>query len=71
MTLTLTSCMGVGMVLFKILDQYLSSYQTWAKSIIGFENNEVLKTLTQNFNTEVLSPCLDHKAMYGGGDGSV
>ena len=28
------------MVLHKILDQYLSSYQTWTKSIIGFENNE-------------------------------
>ena len=38
--------MGVGMVLCKILDQYLSSYQTWTKSIKGFGNNEVLKTLT-------------------------
>ena len=32
--------MEVGMVLNKILDQYLS------KSIEGFGNNEVLKTLT-------------------------
>ena len=37
---------GVGMVLRKILDQYLSSYQAWTKYIIGFENDEVLKTLT-------------------------
>ena len=43
MTLTLRSCMGVGMVLYKILDQYLSSHQTWTKSIKGFGNNEVLK----------------------------
>ena len=42
--------MGVGMVLNKILDQCLSSYQTYTKSIKGFGNNEVLKTLTQNFN---------------------
>ena len=46
MTLTLKSCMGVGMALCKILDQYLSSHQTWTKSIIGFGNNEVLKILT-------------------------
>ena len=44
------------MVLCKILDQYLSPYQTRTKSIIGFGNNEVLKTLTQNFNIKVLSP---------------
>ena len=34
------------MVLRKIFDQYLSSYQTRTKYIIGFGNNEVLKTLT-------------------------
>ena len=34
--------MGVWMVLQEDLDQYLSSYQTWTKSIIGFGNNEVL-----------------------------
>ena len=39
------------MVLCKILDQYLSSNQTWTKSIIGLGNNEVLKSLMQNFNT--------------------
>ena len=44
-TLTLKPCMGVGMTLCKILDQYLSSHQTWTKSIKGFGNNEVLKTL--------------------------
>ena len=42
--------MGVGMTLSKILDQCLSSYQTLTESIKGFGNNEVLKTLTQNFN---------------------
>ena len=40
----------MGMVLCKVMDQYLSSYQTWTKSIIGFGNNEVLKALMQNFN---------------------
>ena len=34
------------MVLNKVLDQYLSSYQILTKSIKGFGNNEVLKTLT-------------------------
>ena len=34
------------MVLNKILDQYLSPYQISTKSIKGFGNNEVLKTLT-------------------------
>ena len=33
------------MVLNKILDQYLSSYQIQTKCIKGFGNNEVLKTL--------------------------
>ena len=42
-----------GMVLSKILDQCLSSYQTLTESIEGFGNNEVLKTLTQNFLTFV------------------
>ena len=34
----------MGMVLCKTLDQYLSSYQTGAKSMTGFGNNEVLNT---------------------------
>ena len=38
------------MVLSKILDQCLSSYHTLTKSIKGFGNNEVFKTLTHNFN---------------------
>ena len=38
------------MVLHKLLDKYLSSYHTCTKSIKGFENDEVLKTLMQNFN---------------------
>ena len=44
--MTLRSCIGVGMILSKILYQYLSSYQTYTKFIEGFGNNEVLKTLT-------------------------
>ena len=35
----------MGMVLRKILDQYVSSYQRWIKSVIRLGNNEVLKTL--------------------------
>ena len=35
------------MVLHKILDQYVSSYLGWIKSVIRLENNEVLKTLTK------------------------
>ena len=37
----------VGMVLRKIFDQYVSSYQRWSKSVIRLGNNEVLKTLTK------------------------
>ena len=44
-TLTLRSCTGVGVVRRKILDQSLSSFQTWTKYIMEFGNNEVLKTL--------------------------
>ena len=35
------------MVLRKILDQYVSSYQRLIKSVIRLGNNEVLKTLTK------------------------
>ena len=35
------------MVLRKILDQYVSSYQRRIKSVIRLGNNEVLKTLTK------------------------
>ena len=35
------------MVLRKILDQYVSSYQIRIKSVIRLGNNEVLKTLTK------------------------
>ena len=35
------------MVLRKILDQYVSSYQRWIKSVVRLGNNEVLKTLTK------------------------
>ena len=43
-TLTLKSCTGLGIILHKILDQRLSSYQTWNKYTTGFGNNGVLKT---------------------------
>ena len=33
------------MVLCKILDQYVSSYQRWIKSVVKLGNNEALKTL--------------------------
>ena len=47
MTLTFSWPRVVGMVLHKILDQYVSSYQRWIKSVIRLRNNEVLKTLTK------------------------
>ena len=46
-TLTLTWPSVVGMVLRKILDQYVSSYQRWIKSVIRLGNNEALKSLTK------------------------
>ena len=44
-TFTLKSYTGLGVVLHKILDQHLSSCQTWNKYTTEFRNNEVLKTL--------------------------
>ena len=44
------------MVLRKIVHQYESSYQTRTKCTIGFGNNEVPKTLTQNFYLRMLPP---------------
>ena len=38
-TLTLRSCTGMGMVPCKHLNQHLSPFQTWIKSIIGFAKN--------------------------------
>ena len=35
------------MILRKILDQYVSSYQRWSKSVIRLGNNEGLKTSTK------------------------
>ena len=35
------------MVLRKILDQYVSSYQRWSKLVVRLGNNEVLKSLTK------------------------
>ena len=46
MTLTLGLVRDKGMVPCKILDQYLSLYQTWMKCMTGFGNNEALKPLT-------------------------
>ena len=40
----------------KTIDQYLSWYQIETKSIIWFKSNEILKTLTTNFNMKILSP---------------
>ena len=37
------------MVLRRILDQYVSSYQRCIKSVIRLGNNEVLKTLAKTF----------------------
>ena len=38
------------MMLNKILDQYLSSYHIKFKSIKGFRNYEILKTLTEKLS---------------------
>ena len=38
---------GGGMVLHKVLDQYVQSYQRWIKSVVRLGQNEVLKTLTK------------------------
>ena len=46
-TLTLTWTRVVRIELGRILDQYVSSYQRWIKSVIRLGNNEVLKTLTK------------------------
>ena len=46
-SVTLTWSRVVGMVLRKILDQYVSSYQRWIKLVIRLGNNEALKTLTK------------------------
>ena len=46
-TLTLTWPRAVGLVLRKILNQYVSSYQRWIKSVVRLGYNEVLKTLTK------------------------
>ena len=35
------------MVLRKILDQYVSSYQSWIKLVVRLGKNKVLKTLTK------------------------
>ena len=39
----------VGIVLCKILDQFVLSYQRRIKSVLRLGNNEVLKTLTKTF----------------------
>ena len=46
-TLTLTRPRVVGMVLRKILDRYILSYQRSIKSVIRLGNKEALKTLTK------------------------
>ena len=39
------------MVLRKILDQYVSPYQSWIKLVKRLGNNEVLKTLTKTLTS--------------------
>ena len=61
LTLTRTGAWGVGIELRKILDQYVSSYQRWIKSVIRLRNNEVLKTLTKTLTFKFCD--LDLKVM--------
>ena len=49
-TFTLTWTSGMRIKLGKIMDQYLSSYQRWIKSVIRLGNNEVLKNINENLN---------------------
>ena len=49
------SCIGIGMVLHKILDKALSSRHNWIKSIEGFakkkkKKTEIVKHLSQSFH---------------------
>ena len=54
------------MVLRKILDQYVSSYQRWIKSVIRLGNNEVLKTLTKTLTFVDADADADANANAGG-----
>ena len=47
------------MVLNKILDKFLSSYQICFKSIKGFRNYEILKALTENSKVKFLNLICD------------
>ena len=60
----------VGMVLRKILDQYVSSYQRWIKSVIRLGNNEVLKTLTKTLTFKFYVCDLDSKVTVMTADGA-
>ena len=69
-TLTLTWTRMVRMELGKILDQYVSSYQRWIKSVIRLGNNEVLKTLTKTLTFKFQVCALDLKVMVMSADGA-
>ena len=65
----------VGMVLRKILDQYVSSYQRRFKSVIRLGNNEVLETLRKtltfvdadaNVNSDYEGSTTDLRERYSG-----
>ena len=56
------------MVLRKILDQYVSSYQRWIKSVVRLGNNEVLKTLTKTLTFKFFD--LDLKVTVMSADGA-
>ena len=58
------------MVLHKILDQYVSSYQRWIKSVIRLGFNEVFKTLTKTLTFKVQVCNLDLKVMVMSADGA-
>ena len=58
----------VGMVLCKILDQYVSSYQRWIKSAIRLGNNEVLNTLAKTLTFKFYD--LDLKVRVMSADGA-
>ena len=49
------------MVMRKILDQYVSSYQSWIKLVVRLGNNEVLKTLTKTLTFKLKVCDLDLK----------
>ena len=60
----------VRMVLGKILDQYVSSYQRWIKSVIRLGNNEIFKTLTKTLTFKFQVCDVDLKVTVMSADGA-